>query len=739
MTPSADVFATGVTAAACGGGAVELRAARLVPAGMTPAVTARRALTHTTQARSTFGMTTPRRIFRNDLLAAVTVAALGLRAALVPAAASEPPIRQGPQPLQPAARGVGRLVPAFAFTDLDGGQHALVPEADPPRLTVFCFTSTTCPLSRKYLPTLADLAASAEEGVRFVLVNPIASDRPDPMRAAAELLPTALYVHDGDQRIASLLGATTTADTVVVDDRRTVVYHGAVDDQYGLGYARPAPRRRYLADAVTATLAGKRPAITATTAPGCDLGAPRSAAASTVTYHGRISRLLQQHCLECHRDGGIGPFSLERPEDVVAHAGMIETVVSAGTMPPWFAAPQAATESDESARQPLVWANDRSLAAAARDELLAWLRGGRPLGNPADAPAPHAFPDGWQIGQPDAVWEFSEPVAVPATGVMPYRYVTIETELAEPKWVQAIEVQPGNPEVVHHVLVHVEPPGDAGRDRGRRERGGFWAAYVPGQSVLDYPEGFGKLLPAGARLVFQMHYTPVGMATTDRTRLGVVFATEPPRHEVRVVGLANGRIAIPPGAPRHREEATLRLPADATLLGFLPHMHLRGTACRYELTRGDGRRRVLLDIPRYDFNWQLLYRYAEPLPLQAGDLLQFTAWYDNSAANPANPDPAVTVRWGEQTFDEMLLGYVEYFLPGVEPGEGGSLRRRQSADNRSGPGQPAIDAVFKRLDQDRSGSLTLPELPPRLRPRFKQLDRNQDGAVSLEEARRFRR
>jgi hypothetical protein len=239
--------------------------------------------------------------------------------------------------------------------------------------------------------------------------------------------------------------------------------------------------------------------------------------------------------------------------------------------------------------------------------------------------------------------------------------------------------------VVHHALIHLvgadEEAGDT-RDAAAEERGGFWGEYVPGQNTLVYPEGFAKKLPKGARLKFQMHYTPSGTATTDRTRVGVIWAKEPPAHEVRVAGIVNARISIPPGAADHREEASLRLPFDATIMGFLPHLHVRGKACRYEVIRSDGGRSTVLDIPRYDFNWQLLYRLHEPLALTAGDTLVFTAWYDNSAGNPANPDPTKTVRWGPQTFDEMHLGYVEYFVPGASAGQQTAPLRRTS---RRGP------------------------------------------------------
>jgi hypothetical protein len=303
---------------------------------------------------------------------------------------------------------------------------------------------------------------------------------------------------------------------------------------------------------------------------------------------------------------------------------------------------------------------------------------------------------------PDAVFEFAEPVAVKATGVMPYQTVIVETHLPEDRWVKAIEVQPGDRNVVHHALIHIvgaedqsdnaERVGDRWRDAAAEERGGFWGEYVPGQNTLIYPDGFAKKLPKGARLKFQMHYTPNGTATTDRTRVGVIYAKKPPKHEVRVAGIVNTRISIPPYAADHREEASLRLPFDATIMGFLPHLHVRGKACRYELVRGNGTRSTLLDIPQYDFNWQLLYRLYEPLALDAGDTLVFTAWYDNSVGNPANPDPTQTVRWGPQTFDEMHLGYVEYYVPGITAGnplpgfrQGHAGRRGALPRRESGP------------------------------------------------------
>ena len=337
---------------------------------------------------------------------------------------------------------------------------------------------------------------------------------------------------------------------------------------------------------------------------------------------------------------------------------MIRKVVGKGTMPPWF----AATPADK----PSPWANDRTLPAADKADLLAWLASERPLGDPADAPKPLSFADGWLIGEPDAVFQFEKPVMVKATGTMPYRYVTVETKLTEDKWVKAIEIRPSARDAVHHVLMFVLPPGEPGGPLAEamlEQRQGFFGIYVPGQSVLSYPEGYAKFLPKGSRLRFQMHYTPNGKATEDRTRVGMLFADQKPRFEVKVAGIADARIAIPAGAANHPETASRRLPANATILGFLPHMHLRGKAFRYEFVPAGGKAETLLDVPRYDFNWQLYYRLAEPLTLSKAATVKATGWFDNSKGNPANPDPTKVVRWGPQTFDEMLLGYVEYVVP----------------------------------------------------------------------------
>jgi peroxiredoxin/primosomal replication protein N len=572
-------------------------------------------------------------------------------------------IRRGPQHLRPGTHGIGQLLPDFSAYDLSGQLYRWSDFGEATAV-VFAMTNTGCPICQKYAPTLARLEQQFQtKGVTFVYVNPNKSEDADGLK---QMIRThgfqGPYVHDADSQLTAILGATTSTEVFVVDKARTLVYRGAVDDQYGFGYTLPAPRRTYLVDALEAVLARQSPRIAATSAPGCEIDleiGSQNSDRPEITYHNRISRIIQRHCLECHRPEGPAPFSLATYEELQDYAAMVRNVVERRVMPPWFAAPH-----DNETQSGVLWANDRSLSDVDRSDLLKWLKNGTPLGDPSDAPVPRQFTDGWTIGTPDAVFEFAEPVEVQASGQMPYQNIVIDTNLDQDRWVQAIEIQPGVPAVVHHVLVFVLPPqqGSSARERrqARENNIDYWGIYVPGNGAQIYPEGYARRLIRGARLRFQMHYTPNGIATKDRTKIGLVFADQKPRHEVKTASIVDFRFQIPPGADNHLVTASLRVPTDVQILGFLPHHHLRGKASRYELITPTGQTELLLDVPRYDFNWQLFYEYAAPRLIARGSTLRFTAWYDNSADNPANPDPTIPVGWGEQTDDEMHIGYVEY-------------------------------------------------------------------------------
>jgi mono/diheme cytochrome c family protein len=463
---------------------------------------------------------------------------------------------------------------------------------------------------------------------------------------------------DADGTLAQTLAATTTTEVFLLDATRTLVYRGALNDQYGLGYAKEQPAHHYLRDALASMLRGEPADITATSAPGCalDLSAKTALASSNVTYHRDIARIMQANCVECHHSGGVGPFALDSYEAVIEHAGMIRKQVERGAMPPWFA---AALEGQTHT----PWANDRSLSERDRADLLNWLGSDRPKGDVADAPTPRQFPSEWSIGKPDAIIAAAKPISIKAEGTMPYQHVTVTTDFPEDRWVRGYEILPTERQVVHHVIVTVFEKGRKVRGGGEEGSEGYWAAYVPGNTKQIYPEGFARKLPAGATVSFQIHYTPNGKAVEDTMRMGLIFAQEPPKYVVHTTALPNARINIPAGAANHIETAQRRLPTDINAMAWMAHMHVRGKAFKFEAISPDGKTETLLDIPRYDFNWQLRYDYAMPRFLPRGTTIKITAVFDNSTENPANPDPTKNVRWGQQTYDEMMIGYLEHYTP----------------------------------------------------------------------------
>jgi peroxiredoxin/mono/diheme cytochrome c family protein len=554
-----------------------------------------------------------------------------------------------------------QTVDDFTLRDVHGRPHALGDWADR-RAVVVVFLGTDCPLSALYGPRLAELAGEfGPRGVAFVGVNANQQDTLSDVAAYARRHDISFPIlKDLDGTVAARLGADRTPEAFVLDPQRVVRYRGRIDDQYGVGVRRPAPTRRDLADALDDLLAGRPVARPAVPAVGCRIGCtPPPAPASggeDVTYTRQVSRILQRRCVECHRAGEAAPFPLTAFADAAAWAPMIREVVEGGRMPPWFADPAYGR-----------FRNDPRLSDDERRLLFAWIDAGCPEGDPADRPPPPAFADGWRIPRPDRVLDMANrPFDVPAEGTLPYQYFEVDPGFTEDVYLRAMEVRPGNPAVVHHALVLIEPPGGQGP---ALDSVGAMIDYAPGMAPMVLPEGTALRVPAGSRFLFQMHYTPNGSPQQDRTRLGLVFADpKTVRRCVQGGAVVNRDIALPAGAADYRLTAEYFVPRDALLVSLSPHMHLRGKAFRFEAAYPDGRREVLLDVPHYDFNWQLRYELAEPKPLPAGTRLVCTARYDNSAANPANPDPGKDVGWGDQTDEEMLIGFFA-FVPVDGAGE----------------------------------------------------------------------
>lgn len=561
--------------------------------------------------------------------------------------------------------GVGRQVEDLEFLVRDGPRLKLSEAAGRKGLVV-AMTSSTCPVSKRYAPTLSRLQGElSNAGIGLVLVNPFSSEKGQDVAAfLRENRLEAPYVGEGGKALATALRASSTTEVLLLDANRTLVYRGAIDDQHGLGYRREAPRVEYLRDAIAAMLGGARPRVAATEAPGCELDLPaeKRTQSNAVTYYKDVARILQQNCVQCHRDGGMAPFSLDEIDSVMDRAKTIRRVVEQGHMPPWFAAPAPFGVENP-------WANDRSLSAADKADLLAWAGSeDRPAGDAADAPAPLHYPSQWSIPKPDLVLQIPRAFQIKAQGVMPYQFARIQTSFSEDKWVSAMEIQPTERSVVHHVIVHVEDKEEAQEVGGKRRKQqdastSFWAAYVPGNGGRVYPAGFARRLPAGASLVFQIHYSPNGRAVQEQMRIGLVFAKSAPDFEVQAIGIPKRDLNIPPGAANHPETLDWKVPADLSVTSLMPHMHVRGKSFKMEATDADGRYETVLDIPHYDFNWQLSYDFKQPRRFLKGSRIRITGVFDNSEANKSNPDSSKWVKWGMQSFDEMLISYMEVFSP----------------------------------------------------------------------------
>ena len=632
-------------------------------------------------------------------------------AGLVPSASAGPP---------PTA--LGSRVADFRLRSVEGRDVALY-DFRGKQAAVLVFLGTDCPLGDLYLPRLEAIAREYDEkGVVVLGIDSNAGATAEGVaRHAKEFGATFPILLDPDRAIADRLGADRTCVAVVVDGRGMLRYRGAIDDQYAYTSRKPDPTRSYLADALDQILAGKPVEVATTEVQGCPI--QRAEASSSkpeptreVTYSRDVAPILQARCQSCHRAGQIGPFALASYRDAKRWSASIAEVIDDGRMPPWHADPRSGH-----------FANDRSLAPADKATLLAWLDGSMPEGDPADLPVPARFPDDWGIGEPDAVFAMSKPADVKAEGVMKYQWHRIPTHFAEDKWVKALEVRPGDRRVVHHILIFVAQ-GDDG-PMPDEVRGNQLAGYVPGDEPTVFPDGMGKRIPAGADLLFQVHYTPIGKATTDQSAIALVFADGPQSHEVHTRGIATRALRIPPGEANYQApKASMTFPVDATLLSMWPHMHVRGKDFRFTAVYPDGREEVLLSVPRYDFNWQTCYTLEEPKALPAGSRIECVAHFDNSAGNPNNPDPSAEVRFGPQTTDEMMIGYIDFILD--DTGQVKSSGGREQARALLGPGTAVDQAAeaFERYDEDGDGQIRADEMKnPRI---FERFDLNKDGVVT---------
>jgi peroxiredoxin/mono/diheme cytochrome c family protein len=548
--------------------------------------------------------------------------------------------------VKPGAGKVGRKVANFVLPDANGKSVGLSDFADKKLVIIFSM-GTGCPISNLYLP---DLIAAQEkygkETLQVIGINSQSGDSQEEVSEHARKFKVNFPVlRDPDQSVADLLGIQRTAESFLLDPQRVVRYHGRIDDRNSYTTKREKAEREDLREAATEVLEGRPVSVSTTPVDGCLISRPKRDTAGSVTFTKHVLSILQDRCQECHHAGTAAPFSLLTYDDAVNWSAMLKEVVLERRMPPWHADPRYGH-----------FANDRKLTQAEINTLVDWVNQGTPEGNPEDAPPAKEFEEGWRIGKPDVIFELPQEVSIPASGTVPYKYFATETNFKEDMWVEAAEARPGNRAVIHHIIVFYQAPG---AKRGVQEKNWIVAA-APGDEPLRLPEGVGRKIPAGSKLIWQMHYTPTGKPETDRSQVGLKFCKSPPEKLSRVFGVDNQRFIIPAGSTNHVVKSGHTLERPVTLIGMMPHMHLRGKAFSYTASFPDGRKEILLSVPQFDFNWQTSYRLEKPISIPSGTRIECVALFDNSAGNLANPDPKSAVRWGDQTWEEMMIGYLDY-------------------------------------------------------------------------------
>lgn len=542
-----------------------------------------------------------------------------------------------------AAAAEPKEVPDFAMLDTRGHYYQL--RRNDARVVVLFFTTNGCPVARQSISRLRKLQEEfAEQGARVWMVNSNSGDDRGSIREEAREfhygpLPVLM---DETQGVAALLGVQRTGTAVCIETKGyTVIYQGAIDDQLVEGGQKPKAQKHYLRDALSQFFAGEPITNERSVARGCLI----SSGEEKISYTKQVAPILEQKCFGCHSSGNIGPIKFSSYEKVQGVADMIQEVVLARRMPPWHAD-----------RHYGAFVNDSSLSLDAARTLLRWIEQGAKRDEGED-PLKAAVPpsNDWALGKPDVIVSLPDVQKIPATGVLDYRHIKVKAPFEEDVWIKGVVAKPGNTRVVHHIIVRVREPG---QDRDNPDDA-FLIGWAPGAPEMYFPEGTGKFVKRGSVLDFEMHYTTSGREEEDQSSIGLYLHKEKPAMQLKTHAAYNLEFEIPPGVSSHSCIAKYVFEKESYLFDLSPHMHLRGLSMKYEALYPNGKRETLLSVPRYDFKWQHTYRLKERKRMPKGTWILCTGAFDNSEQNPDNPNPKIPVYWGDQSFDEMFIGFMD--------------------------------------------------------------------------------
>lgn len=542
---------------------------------------------------------------------------------------------------------IGEKVGEFTFKDIRYLPRTLE-ELGEKKAYVLVFTTLECPLVQRYLPVVKKLDDEfRSREVQFLAVNVGAADPLMEVAWQAVRVDAAFpFVKDYDGEVVRALGVTRTPEAVVLDARRRLRYRGRIDSQFRLGGARPNAGREDLREAIEEVLGGQEVSVASTPVDGCLIQFSNPPLPEKpITYAEQIAPLLKEHCQSCHQGIGGGAFSLRNYDEVVSHAATIAEVVREGRMPPWYAS-----------REHGEFINRRGLSASQRRLIADWVRGGCALGDESKIPEPLSRdPAAWRIGPPDLVIQAAQTTRLPATGIMPYQYILLPHLFLADTWIQKAEIRPSNPKAVHHCNMAFVAIGQ------KFSEANFITGQVPGGEAFELGAGIGFKIPAYSLLALQVHYVPTGEESTDRISVGLSYPRETIQKQLHHFQIVNRKFAITPGDGHHAVTASRTLKCDATGVGMFVHMHVRGKDMQFLAHKPDGAAETLLAVPNYSFDWQMPYVWAPGKQrFPRGTRIECLAHFDNSAFNPYNPDPTATVREGQQTHEEMMMGFFFY-------------------------------------------------------------------------------